>query len=77
MERTTPRRLVVTRSRKRTGALLPEAGGSLLADHPRRGHLLRRLRDRVGLHLLSSSPDALKVALPPGSRVRIPRETSH
>lgn len=72
-----PRRLVVTRSRKRTGAWLPEAGGSLLADHPRQGNLLRRLFNPLGLHLLSSSSDSLEFAPPTGSRVTVPTQKSN
>ncbi len=71
-----PNRLVVTRSRKRTGALLPEAGGSLLANHDSVGCPLRRLVNPLGPHLLSPLPYTLKFGQPAGIRGCPPCEKS-
>ncbi len=76
VNRLTPGCLVVTRSRKRTGALLPEAGGSLLADHARLGCGLRRLLNPLGLHLLCPLPYPLEFGLPGGFRGCLPCENS-
>ena len=66
MKHVASRRLVVTRSRKRTGALFPEAGGSLLADHADVRSRLRSLFDPLGLHLFCPLPYSLPVGFPAG-----------
>lgn len=76
VKRLAPGWLAVTRSRKRTGALFPEAGGSLLADHARLGCGLRRLLNPLGLHLLCPLPYPLEFGLPAGFRGCLPCENS-
>ncbi len=54
--------------KRREIAWLPEAGGSLLADRPRQGNLLRRLFNPLGPHLFRSSLDSFKVGQPAEQR---------